>query len=569
MKRIFILWIGILFLWSNSRALQRSANSGVTQQIFKHVLPRSQWIDYSPDRPERAVILDGEGGAIVVSQSLYEFLLIQKIDRYGNNIWADSGQGRLVALNTPPQDAQYAPILLSDGDGGAFLAYAYSEWKMADFGWWYNYDVYVQHFAREFARGWGDWGVAVAADDSITTEYPFGFVSDGVGGCIVLYSGPGKGPYATMYMQRLDQNGKFIWPDSGVKITENKEINHILADGKGGGFLISSIDYAQQFNNDAQLLWQLPYVHTGISLRRVWILRNNADIEKNIIVIGNTHNYKQIAAQKIFENSGKILWADSGRVWTPPDGQKIWPIITSNGKGGAFIFYKYLLQEVDSDGKYLYDPPVSILDTSLFKCLPNPVSGEFVEGQGAVILYISSDSHERYVKLLLQKIEIDHNLPWGPEGIEICTCESGEFLDLQQSLIKIDPAVNEAFVFVVFEEGIYVTKIDLATGGIVTEIKETPKNLPKNKHLQANPNPFNNQVIIRVNNPGPCSPTNIKIYNILGKEVIDLTSHFKNNQAQILWDGLDSSNRRVPSGLYFVQVKTTGAVYWQKITKTH
>ena len=150
---------------------------------FKQVMSQSQWMDYSSDQPERAVILDGEGGAIVVS--MLGGLFTQKIDRYGNVLWAEPGQARNVALFRAPQDAGYAPILLSDGNGGAYIAYAYSVWNEKEGGWWYNYDVYIQHIARDFERLWGDRGIAVAASDSVITEYPYGLIHDGKGGLFI------------------------------------------------------------------------------------------------------------------------------------------------------------------------------------------------------------------------------------------------------------------------------------------------------------------------------------------------------------------------------------------------
>lgn len=194
---------------------------------FKQVMPRSQWMEYRPDEPHRAVILDGEGGAIVASVALGPaWLLVQKIDRFGNVLWAEPGQARKVALDTPADDENYAPIMVSDGNGGVFIAYAYCDVTydtLIDL----QYDVYVQHIARDFERLCGDRGIAVSAIDSIIGKYPHGLVTDDEGGVIVLYQGPSESYYPTMYLQRISSNGTILWNDLGKKVIEHDTLGVI------------------------------------------------------------------------------------------------------------------------------------------------------------------------------------------------------------------------------------------------------------------------------------------------------------------------------------------------------
>lgn len=68
------------------------------------------------------------------------------------------------------------------------------------------------------------------------------------------------------------------------------------------------------------------------------------------------------------------------------------------------------------------------------------------------------------------------------------------------------------------------------------------------------PNPFNPETTIKYQLPEDCM-VSLKIFDVLGREVRKLVH--ENQQAgyySVIWNGLDNSNQRVPSGLYFIQM---------------
>jgi hypothetical protein len=526
---------------------------------FKQVMPGgTQWMDYRPDEPNRAVILDGEGGAIVASVDYGSTgLLVQKIDRFGNVLWAKPGQARPVALNI------YAPIMVSDGDGGVFITYAYANYEFNEVGYWYDYDVYVQHIARDFERRWGERGIPVAASD-FTGEYPLNLITDGNGGLFILFYGPVaiEHPYGTVYLQHINQNGELLWPTPGkvMSAPDTLGVIRMIPDDDSGAFLFGGIKYAQHIDHEGQFCWSLPYMSTGLPfLWRQWIFRNNE--EKAIMVAGYTGDYKHFAAQKISEENGTVLWGTEGKLWTPPNYDKIFhAIITPNGKGGAFIFYKHCLQELDADGNYLYETPISIIDTTKFQFSPFPVSGEYVEGLGTFILYVYMMNWNT-AQVICQKLTPDRELPWGKMGITIC--DTTVFLNSEHSLMKIDPESNQAYIFLEFSRGIFVTKVDLATGLPVTKVESNHKKTPAGFRLTAYPNPFNSSTIIKYDLP-ESDQVSLKIFNIEGKLVTELVN--KTQPAgtyQVVWDGKNSQQEAVTSGIYFCQFKTRQ--YWQTV----
>jgi len=81
--------------------------------------------------------------------------------------------------------------------------------------------------------------------------------------------------------------------------------------------------------------------------------------------------------------------------------------------------------------------------------------------------------------------------------------------------------------------------------------------------LQQNyPNPFNSTTAISYQLSalrGQLSAVSLKIYNILGQEVVTLVdSRQKGGTYQVVWDGRDSGGKEVASGIYFYRLEVIG-----------
>jgi hypothetical protein len=77
-------------------------------------------------------------------------------------------------------------------------------------------------------------------------------------------------------------------------------------------------------------------------------------------------------------------------------------------------------------------------------------------------------------------------------------------------------------------------------------------------NIQIYPNPSNSSCYIIID-PGIINKSiNIGIYDLLGKEVKYLGEYSINDTVSIRWDGTDSNQNRVASGVYFVKVFTEG-----------
>jgi hypothetical protein len=79
------------------------------------------------------------------------------------------------------------------------------------------------------------------------------------------------------------------------------------------------------------------------------------------------------------------------------------------------------------------------------------------------------------------------------------------------------------------------------------------------------PNPFNSSTLITIE--GYSGPCNIAIYDLLGREVKSVSISLEStSDTGYLWDGTDSQNNHVPSGIYFVKANSENRSAELKLT---
>ncbi len=83
------------------------------------------------------------------------------------------------------------------------------------------------------------------------------------------------------------------------------------------------------------------------------------------------------------------------------------------------------------------------------------------------------------------------------------------------------------------------------------------------------PNPFTNSTTISFLTTKPTKNTKITIYNIKGQKIKTLLNNqiMKGGNYKIIWNGTNSRNKRVGSGIYFVKLRTEKYVNVKKIVK--
>lgn len=203
---------------------------------------------------------------------------MQRLDSEGNNVWPD----RVLAAS----GSYYYETARSDGAGGAFFVFTQSETGA----------IYQQHIG--------------STGELLETEayYP-NSISDGLGGIIqvrVEAEPPSVAPWekhSLLYVRRLDEKGREVYPEKLVLTTPEEQQLHSLenvADGSGGIILA----------------WQL---------RRGW------DIA-----------YGDIFAQRL-DRGGNIYWGEEGiPVFTAPEIKYQGGSITINDDSGGVIMVAVL-----------------------------------------------------------------------------------------------------------------------------------------------------------------------------------------------------------------------------------
>ena len=83
------------------------------------------------------------------------------------------------------------------------------------------------------------------------------------------------------------------------------------------------------------------------------------------------------------------------------------------------------------------------------------------------------------------------------------------------------------------------------------------------------PNPFTNSTTISFSTTKPTRDTKITIYNIKGQKIKTLINNqiMKGGNHDIMWDGTNSRNKCVGSGIYFIKLRTEKCVNVKKIVK--
>jgi hypothetical protein len=202
------------------------------------------------------LVSDGTGGAIV---SWLDYraggsdsdIYAQRVDASGNVLWATDG----VVLCSPVS-VQWDPAIVSDGAGGAIVAWA----DLRTTQW----DVYAQRVSASGTVMWDADGIALCT--AANGQYYHAAVSDGAGGAIVTWADFRRSTANNdVYAQRVDASGVVQWGPDGIALSTvgtSQWIPKIASDGAGGA-IVTWYDnrsgvydiYAQRVDASATVRW--------------------------------------------------------------------------------------------------------------------------------------------------------------------------------------------------------------------------------------------------------------------------------------------------------------------------
>jgi hypothetical protein len=330
---------------------------------------------------------DGEGGIIVTwrgERSGYFDIYAQRVDQYGQALWTFDGVPVCTAA-----EMQFIPAIASDGAGGAIIA-----WTDARSGT--DTDIYAQRVDASGTPLWPTNGVAICTASNNQREARI--LPDGAGGAIIAWDDE-RSVRSNIYAQRVDATGTALWTTQGVIICNALEDQHVsaIASDEAGGAIITWTD-----------------------------TRNGGDDD-------------DIYAQRV-NAAGVTLWTSQGVAVCTYSLDQLYPVIVSDGSGGAII--AWLDRRIPDEGIYAQklDAAGSLLwDTyGLEVCIETDDSGPpaiATDRQGgAIVAWDDSRTSSRLI--YAQRIAASGTRLWAYGGVLVCGTE--EWQDMP-ALVDVEP----------------------------------------------------------------------------------------------------------------------------------
>jgi len=422
----------------------------------------------------------------------------QAVDGTGARKWTPL-DGVTVCAST---SAQYAPQMIEDGFGGAFMA-----WPDTRNG---TYDIYAQRIDATGAPLWSPNGVAVCTapyDQTVVQIAP-----DGSGGLILGWSDNRTNAFADAYVQRINSSGVAVWATDGIMICSTSHDNGIAAiasDGTGG----------------AIVAWSSVRVSghgTGLYAQRL-------------------------------DGDGNPLWASCGVTVSDPLHNQSFPVMASDGAGGAVIAWQdqrdlgttntdIYAQRLDASGASQWQSDGVALCTA--SDVQDQQAIAAVGTGGAVVVWRDRRSGNRDV--YAQRIDPTGSTAWTASGSAVCTATGDQNLPVV--------VISGSRAVAAWEDkrsGNHVYAMSIPES--ITGVSATPF---AGLSVRNYPNPLTRTTQLDFRLP-LTSGVDIRVYDIGGHEVyrtnlgmLDAGPH------SVVLEPKAADGRALPSGVYFYDVRT-------------
>jgi len=311
---------------------------------------------------------DGSNGAIIVWEDYRNGnwdLYAQKLNSDGVAQWTKDGINICVSTAN-----QTAPVICSDGSGGAYVA-----WKDTRNG---RTDLYAQHINSTGGMVYSATGSSIAVAANATAPDNLAICTDGNGSAFVAWADSRNSisPTSTrpdIWMNKLTANG-IAWGAGGISVisqTLGQKSPQLVDDGTGGCFLVwvnDTIPAASICGNRVNAAGAVQWGSLGVRIFSV--TSGNTDASRNpqvcrdgsdLCVVWeqidnlNSSNGWNILCTRI-KSDGTNLWntstsaTDVSGDWT---GDQINPVVFpddstgSNGHNGMLVVYQSIIVSSD------------------------------------------------------------------------------------------------------------------------------------------------------------------------------------------------------------------------------
>ena len=512
-----------------------------------------------------AIASDGAGGAIVTwvdGRNEDNDIYAQRVNASGGIEWATDG----VVLSTATGHYQYTPTIVSDGAGGAIVA-----WGNSTTG-----HTYAQRVNGSGAVQWTANGVALCTapgEQSTPT-----IASDGAGGAIVTWRDDGRGSYSDIYAQRLNASGTAQWTTDGVALctaTGNQQSPQITSDGAGGAVVTwmdgrsGSYDiYAQRVNASGAVQWTA----NGVALCTAPFDQQYptiaSDGECGAIVTWWDHRIGGygIYAQSV-SASGAVQWTTDGVAICTTGFNRI-PVVISDEARGAIVTWEshrsgadfdIYTQRVNASGSVQWTTDgVSLCSADGDQLFPGIVSDG---AEGAIVTW--EDGGPFSYDVYAQRVNASGAVQWGLDGVGLCTATgSHEYPTIVSDGAGGAIVAWEDYRGQVSGYDIYAQRVDPYGFPVLTStaMPVMPVELRQNY-----PNPFNPTTTITYFISEWCKVT-LEIYDISGECVARLVDRQQDKGTySVMWNANDKLGNPLASGLYLYRLMAGGQTISRKM----
>jgi len=336
---------------------------------------------YGPPQTSFTLIPDGIGGAIITWDDKSDRpkdrndpayfdpipFYSQRINPNGEFLWKDV----VIASGDASLYGGGFPIVIADGTGGAIFA-------------WNNYKTYfrglhddflhLQKLAPDGSRLWGDEGKLLVSSSpyrplseeekaagikgTVSRSRPtyagtHDIVSDGGGGCIVIWEEEGEQSSYKVYAQRLDNSGNPAWMQVLV-LSARYQYNSLQSDGSGGVILALSLRdtgmaFQHHIGSNGELLEMNEYSPDTISDGLGGSIRVLVEAEPPY---GPPNEKRNILYVQRLDAAGSPLWQEK-QVLATPERYQIGELeYIADGKGGAILLWRLQKESVSYGGLF-------------------------------------------------------------------------------------------------------------------------------------------------------------------------------------------------------------------------
>lgn len=370
------------------------------------------------------IITDGESGAIIVWQDMSSAsadIYAQRIDARGEIRWVKDG----VPVCLEKGD-QWTPNLVSDGEGGAIIA------------WWDkragDMDIYAQRINADGEALWRPGGIVVC--NAPGYQQDFDITTDMQGGAIIVWHDyRSKTTSPDIYIQRINSKGQTLWEKNGVLISAQGKVQSYpaIASDKAGGAIVSWHEwrendadiYAQRVDAKGKIMWQEGGAPVCQMPNHQWFASIASDGKGGAIVVWMDHRdsvNSDIYAQCL-DPQGKILWQENGVPVCVALGDQYDYSILGDDAGGAFIVWQdhrgadwdIYMQKLDASGEIKWQKDgVPVCSEINNQYNPNLVSDD---AGGIIISWW--DKRDTDSDIYAQRVDAKGNFLWVEGGVAI------------------------------------------------------------------------------------------------------------------------------------------------------